>query len=129
MVTISALGEYFHERTCQTHNVAFICFILLFIAARAIFTYLAAVTITGDRAANLDLCLAPMAFSSGFFFRVTATATRETSVFKVIYDRSVILTSKCRSLDDGATTTYFNILGLTRPARTGLELTTSQVLS
>jgi hypothetical protein len=30
--------------------------VYLFMSARAIFSYLAAVTITGDRAANLDLC-------------------------------------------------------------------------
>jgi hypothetical protein len=29
-----------------------------------LFSYLAAITITGDRAVNLDLCLALMAFSS-----------------------------------------------------------------
>jgi hypothetical protein len=39
-------------------------FVCLFIAAWAIFSYPVAVTITGDGAANLDLCLALMAFSS-----------------------------------------------------------------
>ena len=38
-----------------------------------------------------------------------------TSVFKVISERPVILTSKCRALGEGAITTYFNVLGLTRP--------------
>jgi hypothetical protein len=44
-----------------------------------------------------------------------------TSVFKVISERPVILTSECRALSE--------VLGLTRPARAGLELTTSQMLS
>jgi hypothetical protein len=34
------------------------------LTARANFSYLATVTITGDRAANLDLCLVLVAFSS-----------------------------------------------------------------
>jgi hypothetical protein len=54
---------------------------------------------------------------------------RRTSVFKFLSDRpviltSVILTSKCRVVGEEATTTYFNVLGLTRPARDGLELKT-----
>jgi hypothetical protein len=49
-----------------------------------------------------------------------------TSVFKVISERPVILPSECRALGDGAITTY---LGLTRPARAGLELTTYRLLS
>jgi hypothetical protein len=43
----------------------FVCVcVFLFCVARAIFSYLATVTITSDRAANLDLCLALTAFSS-----------------------------------------------------------------
>jgi hypothetical protein len=43
------------------------------------FSYLAAVTIAGDRAANLDLCLAFMAFSSeGSFTSHTYYDTRPT---------------------------------------------------
>jgi hypothetical protein len=44
-----------------------------------------------------------------------------TSVFKVTSERPVILNVKCSS--EGAVTTYLNVLGLTRPARSGLELT------
>jgi hypothetical protein len=43
-----------------------------------LFSYLAAISITGDRAANLDLCLAVIAFSSkGSFFVPRPTATRD----------------------------------------------------
>jgi hypothetical protein len=35
----------------------------------------------------------------------------ETSVFKVIYERLVILTSRCCALGKGAITTYFKCLG------------------
>jgi hypothetical protein len=52
-----------------------------------------------------------------------------TSVFKVISKRPVILPSECRALDEGAITTYLNVLGLTRPARPGLELTIYRLLS
>jgi hypothetical protein len=52
-----------------------------------------------------------------------------TSVFKIISKRPLILSSKCCAPCEGAITTYFNVLGLTRPARAGLELTTSQMLS
>jgi hypothetical protein len=52
-----------------------------------------------------------------------------TSVFKVISERPVILTSKCRAHGEGAITTYFTSLGLTRLARAGLKLTTYRLLS
>jgi hypothetical protein len=60
--------------------------------------------------------------------RATSTATRA-SVFKVISERPVILTSECRALGEGAITTDFNVFGLSRLARAGLELTTSRLLS
>jgi hypothetical protein len=41
------------------------------------FRYLATVTITDDRAANLDLCLALTAFSNKGFLPATPTATRD----------------------------------------------------
>jgi hypothetical protein len=44
------------------------------------FIYLAAVTITGDRAANLDLCLVFMAFSSEGLFHATPTAIQDFSL-------------------------------------------------
>jgi hypothetical protein len=42
----------------------FVCLLVCFEAHEQFFRYLATVTITGDRAANLDLCLALTAFSS-----------------------------------------------------------------
>jgi hypothetical protein len=42
-----------------------------------VFSYLATVIITGDGAANLDLCLALTAFSSEGFLRGTPTAKRD----------------------------------------------------
>jgi hypothetical protein len=48
-----------------------------------------------------------------------------TSVFKVISERPVILPSECHALGEEAIT----VLGLTRPARAGLKLTTYRLLS
>ena len=48
--------------------------------------------------------------------------------FKVISERPVILSSEYRALGQEAITTYFKLLGLTQPARAGLELTTSRLL-
>jgi hypothetical protein len=64
--------------------------------------------------------------------RATPTATRGTSVFKVISERSVILPSEWRPLCEGAITSYFELLtnvGLTQPAQAGLELMTYRLLS
>jgi hypothetical protein len=48
-------------------------------------SYLAAATIFGDTAENLDLCLAFMAFSSeGSFFVPTPTATRGLGLYGLI---------------------------------------------
>jgi hypothetical protein len=47
------LGVYFIQLTRDVLNT--FKFVLLFIAALAIFSYLAAVTITGDRATKSDL--------------------------------------------------------------------------
>jgi hypothetical protein len=73
------------------------------------FSYLANVTITGDGAANLDICLALTAFSSEGLLRVTPTATQDLR-FKVISERPVISTSECRAIGEGAITTYFKRL-------------------
>jgi hypothetical protein len=80
------------------------------------FSYLATVTITGDGAENLDLCLALTAFSSegsftGFFY-VPHLLRHGTSVLKVISERPVILPSECFALGEGAITTYFKRLRL-----------------
>jgi hypothetical protein len=75
----------------------FVClYVCLFITARSIFRLYGVCYITGDRAANLDLCLALMGFSSkGSFTRYTCCDTHGISVFKIISERPVILTSKC----------------------------------
>jgi hypothetical protein len=52
-----------------------------------------------------------------------------TSIFNGISKRTVIITSECRALGEGAKTTYFNVLGLTQPAQAGIRLTTSRMLS
>jgi hypothetical protein len=84
-------------------------FFVCFESHEQFFSYLAAVTITGDRAANLDLCLALMAFSSEGSY-VPHLLRQRTSVVKVIFERPTILTSECRALDEGAITTYFKRL-------------------
>jgi hypothetical protein len=48
------------------------------------FSYPVAVTITGDRAANLDLCLALMAFGSEGSFRATTFAIRDFGLYGLI---------------------------------------------
>jgi hypothetical protein len=52
-----------------------------------------------------------------------------TSVFKVISERPVILPSEWRALAKGQSLPILNVLGLTRPARAGLELTIYRLLS
>jgi hypothetical protein len=96
---------------CQFFGVFFFFFglFVLFQVAQAIFSYLAAVTITGDRTANLGLCLALTAFSSkGSFMCHTYCDT--VPVFKVISERLMILTSECCAIGEGAMTTYFKRL-------------------
>jgi hypothetical protein len=74
------------------------------------FSYLATVTITGDGAANLDLCLALTAFSSEGSFTCHTYCDTGPLFFKVISERPVILPFECRALGEGAITTYFKRL-------------------
>jgi hypothetical protein len=67
--------------------VVFVCFE----SHEQFFSYLATATITVDRAANLDLRLALTDF-------LAELLQHGTSVFKVISERPVILTSECRAL-------------------------------
>jgi hypothetical protein len=91
-------------------------------------SYLATVTITGDRAANLTICLPLTAFSSEGSF--TCHTHCDTSVVKVISERPVILTSEnAVLLAKEQSLPILNVLGLTQPARAGLELTTFLMLS
>jgi hypothetical protein len=85
------------------------------------FSYQATVTIAGGRAANLDLCLAFMAFSSEGFFYVPHLLRHGTSVFKVISERPMILTSECRALVKGAIATYFKRLRFDAPGTSGAQ--------
>jgi hypothetical protein len=93
------------------------------------FSYLATVAITGDGAANLDICLALTAFSSeGSFTCNTYCYTgppflRSYPKDPWFYLLNTVLLAKEQSLS------ILNVLGLTRPARAGLELTTYQLLS
>jgi hypothetical protein len=52
-----------------------------------------------------------------------------TSIFKVISERPVILTSECRALGEGAITTYSKCLRFGAAGLSGLELTTYRLLN
>jgi hypothetical protein len=54
--------------TCVTVVVMLCLFVFYFESHEQFFSYLATVTITGDRAANLELCLALTTISSEGFF-------------------------------------------------------------
>ena len=103
----------------------------MFVLSRSsnFYSYLATFTITGDRAANLDLCLALTAFSSeGYFTCHTYCDTgppflRSYPKDPWFYLLNAVFLAKKQSLP------ILNVLGLTRPARAGLELTTSRLLS
>jgi hypothetical protein len=68
------------------------------------------VTITGDRAANLDLCLTLTAFSSEGSFTCYTYCDTGPPFFKVTSERLVILPSECRALGEGTINTYFKRL-------------------
>jgi hypothetical protein len=82
--------------------------------------YMAVVIITGKklRAAYLDVCLAITAFSSESFC-MCHTCCDAAPPFLMAYPKKnpVIITFEFRALDEGAITTYFNVLGLTQPAQ------------
>jgi hypothetical protein len=100
-------------------------FVCLFWVARAIFQ----LSIAGDRAANLDLCLALTAFSSeGSFTCHTYCDTGPPFLRSYPKDPwfsllNAVLLAKEQLLP------ILNFLGLTRPARAELELTTYRLLS
>jgi hypothetical protein len=104
----------------------FVCLIDCFDPHEQFFSNLAAVTITGDRAANLDLCLALTAFSSEGSF--TCHTYCDTGPFLRSYSKdpwfslvNAVLLAKEQSLPNS------HVLGLTRVARAGLELTTTGI--
>jgi hypothetical protein len=110
-----------------------LCFIthlvVCFESHEQFFSYLATVTITGDGAAKLDLCWALTAFSSeGSFTCHTYCDTgppflRSYPKDPWFYLLNTVLLAKKQSLP------ILNVLGLTQPARAGLELTTYRLLS
>jgi hypothetical protein len=102
-----------------------VCLFVCFESHEQFFSYLATVAITGDWAANLDLCLALTALSSEGSFTCHTYCDTGPPFFKVISERPVILPSECRALGEGGITTYSRRL----PARAGLELTTYCLLS
>jgi hypothetical protein len=99
-----------------------VCLFVCFESHEQFFSYLATVTITGDRAANLDLFLALAAFSSEGSFTCHTYCDTGRSYPKDPWFRLYLL-AKEQSLP------ILNVLSLTRPARAGLELTTYRLLS
>jgi hypothetical protein len=101
-----------------------LCLFVCFEPHEQFFSYLATVTIVGDRAANLDLCLALTAFSSeGSFTCHTYCDTgppflRSYPKTPWFYLLNAVLLAKEQSLP------ILNVLGLTRPVRAGFELMT-----
>jgi hypothetical protein len=89
------------------------------------FSYLATVTIAGDRAANIDPCLALTDFSSeGSFTGHTYCDTGPPFLRSYPKDLlNAVLLAKKQSLP------ILNVLGFTRPAQAGLELKTYRLLS
>jgi hypothetical protein len=82
---------------CATLTLKVLCASCLFICFQSheqFFSYLAIVTIAGDRAA----------------FYMPHLLRHGTSVLKVISERPTILPSEIRALDEGAITTYFKRL-------------------
>ena len=90
-------------------------FVCLFWVAQAIFQ------LSGDchhcrrQGCKFSPMLSAYSFQQWGFFYVPHLLRHGTSVFKVISERPVILTSKCWALGEGAIPTYFHVLGLTRP--------------
>jgi hypothetical protein len=63
ILNMSGVSNIWQEELAD-QLVCFVCLNVCFESHEQFFSYLATVTITGDGAANLDLCLALMAFSS-----------------------------------------------------------------
>jgi hypothetical protein len=123
--TIEIIGITLTLASTRVVMIFFICFE----SHEQFFSYLATVTIAGDRAANLDICLALTAFSSEGSF-TCHTYCDMGPLFLRSYPKdpwfyllNAVLLAKKQSLP------ILNVLGLTRPARAGLELTTYRLLS
>jgi hypothetical protein len=99
-----------------------VCLFICFELHEQFFSYLATVSIAGDRAANVDLCLALTAFSSEGSFTCHTYCDTGSPLFKVISERPVILPSECRALGEGAITTYFKRLGFDAAGLSGARI-------
>jgi hypothetical protein len=113
------------------HGILMI-FLYLFVCFKSrelFFSYLATVTIAGDRAANLDLCLAHKAFSSEGSCTCHTYCDKGPPFLRSypkdpwFYLLNAVLLAKEQSLP------ILNDLGLMRPAQAELELTTYRLLS
>jgi hypothetical protein len=82
---------------------------LCFKSHEQFFSYLATATITGDRAANLDLCLALTAFSTRVLLRATPTATQDLPFLRS-YPKDPWFSLLNAVLWAGAITSYFKRL-------------------
>jgi hypothetical protein len=106
-----------------------VCLFVCFESHEQFFSYLATVTIAGDRAANLDLCLVLTAFSSEDSFTCHTYCDTGPPFLRSypkdpwFYLLNVVLLAKEQSLP------ILNALGLTWPARAGLQLKTYRLLS
>jgi hypothetical protein len=125
-VRINPSDETVYTEVCVTAGVARL-FLFVFEPHEQFFSYLAAVTIAGDMAANLDLCLALTAFSSEGSFMCHTYCDTGPPFLRSYPERPVIFTSAVLLVKEQSLP-IFNVLGLTRPVPAGLELTTSQML-
>jgi hypothetical protein len=124
-------GYYLGTRSVRFQSIwsAFVCLFVCFESHEQFFSYLATVIIAGDRAANLNLCLALTAFSSEGSFTCHAYCDTGPPFLRSypkdpwFYPLNAVLLAKKQSLP------ILNVLGLTRLARAGLELTTYRLLS
>jgi hypothetical protein len=107
----------------------FVCLFICFESHEQFFSYLATVTNTGDGAANLDRCLAFTAFRSEAYFTCNTYCDTGPPFLRSylkdpwFYILNAVLLAKKQSQP------ILNVLGLTRPAWAGLELTTYRWLS
>jgi hypothetical protein len=112
-------------------NGSWLRFVCLFWVARAIFQLSGECKhITGDRVANLDLCLALTAFSSEGSCTCHTYCDTGPPFLRPYPKDPVILTSeRTVLLAKQQPLRILNALGLTQLVRAGLELTTSRLLS
>jgi hypothetical protein len=94
---------YFKYNFSSSHNCGDLVFVLFvsFELHEQYFSYLATVTTTGDRAANLELSLKHLRFLAARVHYVPHLLRHVTSVFKFISERPVILTSECLAFGEG----------------------------